>query len=169
MPFAQPSDLSTWVGYDVPVDRATLMIEAAQASVVTAAGVPIAEQADDVVTLDGNGARVLLLPAWPVTAVTTVEVDDDPVTDFTWTRTGELRRTGGWAARTVVVVTYTHGYPETEVPTTIKGVTLEVAARGLANPQSFRAFQTDGTNAQFAGVVMDLTDDERDLVLRALG
>lgn len=169
MPFAQPSELSTWVGYDVPADRATLMLEAAEAAVVTAAGVPIAEQADDEVTLDGNGARVLLLPAWPVTDVATVEVDGDPVTDFTWTRAGELRRTVGWNARTVVVVTYTHGYPAAEVPTTIKGVTLEVAARGLVNPQSFRAFQTDGTNAQFADVVMDLTDDERDRVLRALG
>lgn len=169
MPFATAADLSLWVGYDVPADRAGLALDLAEASVVTAAGVPINAATADEATLDGNGADVLLLPAWPVTAVGAVTVDGTAVTNYTWTRAGELRRTAGWARGTVVVVTYDHGFAATEIPSTIKAVTLEVAARGLANPQSFRAFQTDGTNAQFSNDVLDLTVSERDRVLRALG
>lgn len=168
MAFATAADLSLWVGYDVPADRAGLVLEMAEASVVTAAGVPIAAATGAEATLDGNGAAVLLLPFWPVTAVTTVTVDETAIPDYTWTRAGELRRTAGWARGAVVVVTYDHGFSDTEIPPTIKTVTLEVAARGLANPQSFRAFQTDGTNAQFSSDVLDLTVSERDRVLRAL-
>lgn len=172
MAFATPADLSTFVGYDVDEARATLFLDLASASIADAAGVPIVDTADDEAVLYGNGSVVLLLPAYPVTAVGQVLVDDVAVTDFTWSRAGELRRAGGWTRGATIAVTYSHGYVAAAVPATVRSVCLEVAARGLMNPQRLQSYTGDGTAAVF-GVgsalhTLDLTDDERDRVRRAL-
>lgn len=172
MAFATQDDLEAFVGHPVDATRAQLLLDLASASVAEAAGVPIAALDGDEVTLYGTGSPLLLLPAWPVTAVATVTVDGTAVTGFTWNRAGELRYSGGWTRGADIVVTYSHGYAEAAVPTTIKSVTLEVAARGLMNPQRLQSYTGDGTAAVF-GVgsalrTLDLTDTERDRVMRAL-
>lgn len=168
MAFATRDELALVVGHTIDQARADLLLDLASASVAEAAGVPIAAAADATATLTGTGNRVLLLPAWPVTDVSEVTVDGTAVSGYTWTRSGELRRTAGWTLGAEIVVTFDHGYAEAAVPDAVKGVTLEVAARALMNPQGLKSYNGDGTVVQFGDGVLDLTLSQRDRVLRAL-
>ncbi len=175
MAFATPAELQFFIGADVPTDRAWMMLTLASGAIVATAGVPIAQIDDDEVTIDGNGAPSVLLPSWPVTDVTDVKVAGEALAadDYSWSRAGELRRTHGrWPARLrAIEVTYTHGYAE--VPDEIKAVTLQVAARGISNPQALNTFGdgqvTSGYGGGGTGVqVLTLYRHEEDLVRLAL-
>lgn len=188
MQFASAFELSAFIDAEVSEQRAELILTMASSAVATAAGVPIGRVEDDTVTLDGNGAPSLLLPAWPVVAVATVAVDGDQLADgsWSWSRTGELRRHGGvWPSRLRAVdVTYTHGYvlpgdgtdpDDVDLPSDIKGVTLQVAARAALNPGRLNSFTAGGGGdaAGFGGggsgvQVLELYRSEQDLVRRAL-
>lgn len=97
---------------DADMDQADLLLAGATARIRALTGQWISEVVDDVFTTDAPVSRVLWLPQRPVTAVASVTVDGDVVTD--WVRRGSrLRRTGPWATaceESEVVVTYTHGY-----------------------------------------------------------
>ncbi len=168
MAFAELEELSVLVGYTVEVARANLVLEIASAAVVDAADVPIEQVVNDELVLPGSGSSLLLLPAWPVTAVGSVTADGVTLTadSYSWTRAGELRRPAGWSRDTEYLVTYTHGYQPEEIPTAVKSVTLQVAARIVANPQAMSQLSTDGMAGRFAANA--LTDDECDLVARAI-
>jgi hypothetical protein len=185
--FATAEDLVDWMGQDVPQSRADLLLQLASSAVVNAAGVPIVETTETI-TVDGNGASSMVLPSYPVTNVDQVKVDDDALDadGYTWSRTGELRRRGGrvWPARLrAIEVTYTHGYvvpgegvdpADVTMPDEIQLVTLQAAARAVANPARFNSFGDPvAGNVGFGGGgdgarVIDLVRGEIDLVTRAL-
>jgi hypothetical protein len=116
-PLATVADL-TARGVTLAADEETLVgtyIESVSAAVRDAAGVPIS-QAVSTVVLAGTGDRLLRLPGLPVTAVDTVLLDGEPVTDWSLKRTlGGLWRASGWQAvpcgepSEVTVQDMTHG------------------------------------------------------------
>lgn len=115
-----------------------VMLDVASASVRAAAGVPIS-QATSTVTLDGWGDTILRLPGAPVTAVASVSIDGDAVTDYKVTAAG-LWRSSGWghpAEPAEVEVTYTHGL--VNIPPDIVDLVCNLAAAGMAEAASLAA------------------------------
>src|SRR5699024_9585883 len=95
--------------------EAELLLELASSAVRAAAGQMLTATSDDEVTLMGTTGSWLVLPEQPVTGISSVEVDGEPVDDYT--RFGSrLWRDAGWAdhpSRPMpVTVVYDHGYVE---------------------------------------------------------
>lgn len=104
-------------------------LDVASAAVRDAAGAPIS-QTTSTITLEGEPDPRLRLPGLPVTAVSVVEVDGEPVTDWRL-RSGALWRACGWSSGepSDVEVTYTHGLPS--VPADIVDLVCRIAAAAL--------------------------------------
>lgn len=102
----------------------------------------------DELTLDGNGARELLLPTVRVSEIATVTesgVELVDGTDFEWSADGLLRRLAGlsWPrAYRSIVVELTHGYDDdpdapaesSGAPPDLRDMACGVAARGFDSP-----------------------------------
>jgi hypothetical protein len=127
---ADPADLAVWLG--VPADDAKLLqaLGAASSRFRGAVRHHVSFVAGDTVTLDGNGKESLLLPAAPVTAVTSVRLDGEVLiydTDYRWSQDGFLRRVGRcWPDKLrCVEVVYSHGYQQ--IPEDIAEVVIDQA------------------------------------------
>jgi len=173
MTFATVSELEDFADGDkfMALELASAAVEAA-AKLVHAT---IAQLPDEESVLDGQGTSVVNLPTWPVTDVTTVEVDGEPVTDFTWSRNGVLQRTNGvWPqGRRNVRTVATYGFAPDKVPEAIRTVTLQVAVEAQANPLSLNSFSDGQVSAGFGGggtgaEVLVLTNRQREMVVRAI-
>lgn len=159
--FASSTDLQNWLQLStVNTAAAELALNVASSTIRTWCGWPISEEEDVTAVLDGTGGRTLWLPTLKLTAVSSVEVDADPLTvgtDFDWTSYGKLIRSGRWPSTPrSVEVTYTHGYEV--VPDAVKGACLMVAARAYNNPEMMRSrtriagpFQEQATFAELDG------------------
>lgn len=127
-PLATTADLPASV--DVS-DTATVtrMLAAASAIVREAAGSPISETMSTI-NVGGNRSRWLTLPGAPVTAVASVSIDDEAVSDWRLID-GRLWRACGWDSCEPVIVTVvmTHGYAE--VPADIVEMVASLAAAGI--------------------------------------
>lgn len=128
------------------LDQATAVVE-------NYLGQPVELVEDDEVILDGSGTKVLLLPAFPVTEVTSVIVDEETLTegtDYEWSATGELRRKGTWpAALRSVEVTYSHGYAT--VPPVIVAVVAALAGRIYGTPLTVRQESMGAYSVTYTG------------------
>ena len=99
MPFASYSDLEDRlrVTFDAAEQvQATALLDQAEQIIKATAGQTIDQVSNDTVTVYGDGTGVILLPEYPVTAVTSV-VDWDAATltvdvDYRWSTLGVLRR-----------------------------------------------------------------------------
>ncbi|MGW4030751.1 hypothetical protein ACWEFL_15765 [Streptomyces sp. NPDC004838] len=129
---------------------AALLLELALGAIEEEAGQAL-ESATDTVVLDGpsrsdgayqsgTGTDRLILPRWPVTAVTSVEVDGEALVhghteDYTWSAAGVLTRVGGhWPSHDrAIEVVYTAGF--TKLPTGLKRIGLRLAVGAWANPE----------------------------------
>lgn len=159
-PLATVDQLAAFIGGDVNADSADLYLDIASGMVRDYLNQQITEVLNDVVILDPvNGANVLL-PETPVTKILSVEV----LTDGTWTlcdpssyvaslNTGlivglshvDVRwpyTAGSWR------VTYSHGFED--VPSTIVGVVLGVAARGYSSPVSVQQERIGNYQVRYA-------------------
>lgn len=119
--------------------QAQAMLDQATAEMLEHMDRDVTVIANDVVTLDASGPS-LLLPAWPVTAVSEVTVDGVALSlpgDIQWYPDGRLFRLAGgspmsWGVkRQSIVVTYSHG--ET-TSAGLKSVCMARAGRLLENP-----------------------------------
>ncbi|MFJ9443245.1 mobile element protein [Kitasatospora sp. NPDC101235] len=128
---ADPAELAVWLG--VPADDPKLVaaLTAASRRFRGAVRHPVTRVTGDVTVLDGNGRTSLLLPAAPVTAVTSVTVNGALLTegtDYRWSADGYLRRLGGctWPdlLRSVTVV-WDHG--DAIVPEDIQEAVIDQA------------------------------------------
>lgn len=111
-----------------------------------AGGQAVSLVAGDVATLDGDGSRLLLLPQYPVTAVTSVEVDgEDATADVQWSEHGLLRREVAFpdVFRSVVVV-YSHGYDP--VPDDVVDAVLDMAEAAWRLPAGIDSMQLGATS-----------------------
>jgi len=128
--------LASLVG-EVDAAKATTVIEAATAVVQLHAGQDLLFLADDTAELEGDIASDLHLPQRPVTAVASVELDGEPVTDYV--RQGaKLWRACGWQRcyprPSTVVVTYSHGYQDDDQRLQLaKSVCLVLAVAAYQN------------------------------------
>lgn len=116
MAFATSSDLATRLKRTftaVESDQADLLLAGATAQIRALTGQWISEVVDDTFTTDAPLSRVLWLPERPVTAVLSVTLDGEAVTDFR-RRGSRLIRHDPWATCEGVelVAVYTHGYSD---------------------------------------------------------
>lgn len=105
-------------------------LDVASTAVREAAGVAIS-QTGSTVAVEGQPEQWLTLPGPPVTAVDTVELDGEAVTDWRL-RSGRLWRACGWqtgCGPSEVTVTYTHGL--LSVPADIVDLVCRLAAAAL--------------------------------------
>lgn len=174
MAFATADDLFDFLGsIDSPTsgqtDRATLLVDLAQAAIEEEAGQAL-EEAETTETLDGNGREELNLSRWPVSDVASVAEDGEALTfddDYRWSASGVLYRVDGWweDKPRIVVVTYTAGWDP--IPTKMKQLCLQVAARAWANPEGASSKTIDGVgSSRFATRGLELSEEERRIVGR---
>lgn len=104
-------------------------------------------QATDTISLVGTTESWLPLPERPVTEVSSVTIDGQPIDD--WQLHGSrLWRSDGWAASayepSTVEVTYTHGYPPGHQALQLaRGATLAVVRDWAANPTAATSIRID--------------------------
>lgn len=115
-------------------------LDVASTSVREAAGSPISETTSTI-TLEGEPGQWLTLPGLPVSAVATVEVDGETVTDWRL-RSQRLWRAVGWTGcdgPSEVEVTQTHGLAD--VPSDI----VDLVCRMVAGALKAQRAEEDGT------------------------
>jgi hypothetical protein len=156
--------------------QAEFFLELAGACIEEEAGQSL-ELSTDTVTLDGNGARKLVLPRWPVTAVESVTVlhdeDDDEVLtfgadhDFTWSAAGTLtRRCACWpeGERNIEAVV-TAGL--VSMPTSLKRVALRLCVGPWSNPNNLASESLGDLSRSFntaTDLGMELSNSDKKLV-----
>jgi hypothetical protein len=153
---ATPADLRTLLGEDsasLTDAEAELMLELATGAVQAAAGQDILE-ATETITLIGTVESWLSLPQRPVTAVSSVSLDGDTVTDYK--RFGDrLWREDGWASSAYepseVQVAYTHGLASTDQRIQLaRSAVLAIAAQLFSNPNGATGFSIDDYREQYS-------------------
>lgn len=162
--------LPAWTGEQE--ETAELLLDLADGVIEDETGQSL-EASTDTVILDGSGTAKLVLPRWPVTAVTSVTLlkddgDDEDLTygedhDYTWSAAGVLTRKGAcWPCgdRSVQAVV-TAGF--TVIPAGVRRIELRLCAAAWSNPSNLTA-ETLGDlsrsfNAQDIG--MELSDKDR--------
>lgn len=147
---AFPAELA--VPLKVPADDPLLLfaLTAASRRFKGAVRHPVLRVTDDTVTLSGDGTNRLLLPAAPVNAITSVEVDGEPVTDYKVRRqAGVLLRTSGcgWPDWAEITVLYDHGYDP--IPEDVQEVVLDQARAIYRVQPGVQTMQAGGESVTF--------------------
>ena len=115
-----------------PRSLAVALLESVSSAVREAAGCPIT-QVTAQIGLAGTWEQFLSLPVGPVTAVTEVQVDGKPVSDWKL-RDGRLWRAGGWGAQhRDISMTVTYGYAT--VPADIVTLVCSFVGAGMIAAQ----------------------------------
>lgn len=166
------------------IAQAELLIELAEGAIDDELGQPL-EESTDTVTLDGptqpgtpgTGSHRLVLPRWPVTAVTSVTLlhDDAPDEtlehgadhDYTWSESGILTRIGGWwpTGDQAIQVVYTAGYAT--VPKGVKRAALRLAAAAWGNPELLSSETLGDHSRSWSADALGMTLSQADIT--ALG
>lgn len=162
--YATVDELAVWMGRDpasldaTETARATLLLESATGAIDTAVEQPLT-QSTDTITVPGTGTTQLVLPRWPVTSVTSVEVTEggtvtaltEGESGYAWAREGILTRRGGvWPAcpGDVVEVVYTAGWAP--IPADVRAACLALAAARWPNPAGVQSEQLGDHRIQWA-------------------
>lgn len=140
-----------------PEPKVTVVLEAAQRAVEGVVGMPFNAAAALTATMTGRGDKLLTLPRWPVSTVTTVTVDgvvEAEGTDYVVDPAGYLERLplGGlwWSEPRGIVVVYDAGWAdETKAPTGLRQLVAQIATRVWQAGIAFA--ETDGP----AGMVQE--------------
>lgn len=103
-----------------------------------------------VMTIDGNGSRVLNLPTLRLNAVESVTVEGTALdaAGYVWSAGGQLYRDAGWPIgfRSVTAVV-DHGYDT--IPDDVRIVVCSLAARYYSNPERLRSKTVGATASTF--------------------
>lgn len=151
MQYATTAELTNLA--DCEPDSAELMVKLASSTVDAYLRHSLGET-DESQVLAASGERTLwVVPAgWPLSAVS-VALGDDALTegeDFRVRADGALWRLDGKRWDTEAEVSYTTGFAEGSAELlTAKRVTLELAARAVANPQLLDSLSVDGAAPSF--------------------
>jgi hypothetical protein len=149
---ADPEDLAAWLGVPANDPKLLQALAAASSRFRGAVRHHVSFVADDTLVLDGNGKESLLLPTAPVTAVTSVELDDVPLlygSDYEWSADGFLRRVGGcWPDRLhCIEVICSHGYAP--IPEDISEVVIDQARAQYAVRPGLTSMTVGGQSVAF--------------------
>jgi hypothetical protein len=157
--FASVAELQTSMGVTftagAAADQAQAKLDQATAEMKSYMHQDIA-QATETVTLDPEDRGVVMLPQFPVTAVTSMVVDGvtlNVTTDVDWYRSGILKRDNSatWGSRRqTIVVNYTHGY--VTIPDDLKSVCKARAERLLDNPTAVANEQAGSYSGNYGPV-----------------
>jgi hypothetical protein len=163
VPFVSRIDLSNAIRRDLTDDEyAKDCVDAACDMCRTISEQDFNAVDDDEVALDGSGTDALLLPQLPVTEVSDVTLTDEAVTDFKLNGNGVLLRDspGVWTkGRQNVVVTYSHGYANADLPRDVRMVALKIAERLFS--QGAAVFESLGAySVRYEKSASDLTANE---------
>lgn len=149
--------------------RAAAILNTAAGAVEDATEQTLAS-ASETALIDSDGTADVILPRWPVTAVTAVRTTRPPAaipeTAYTWSETGIITREHGcWpAGHRILEVTYTAGYEQ--LPTALAGVVLELAARVWANPVGAAGEQAGSYSIQWRAYGIELTAAQQRVIDR---
>lgn len=150
LPIVSAEDLASYLQRsDLDRSTADLAVAGASGTVRDYCGWAIT-LAEETLTVDGSGGRILLLPTLQLTAVPEVRVDGVvlAVGEFTWSVSGRLYRDVGWPRRyRAVEVDCTHGHDP--APDAVRVVALEVAARAYSNPERLSTKGVGNTSAGY--------------------
>jgi hypothetical protein len=170
-------------------EQAELLLDLAEGEIDDVTGQSLALSTDTVV-LDsptrqnpgsgstGTGSHTLVLPRWPVTAVTSVTLlgdseADEELTfgkdhDYTWSAAGTLTRIGGWwpTHDQCVQVVYTAGYDP--VPAGAKRIELRMAAAAWGNPLLLASESLGDHSRSFSAEALGMSLSEKDRKLLGL-
>jgi hypothetical protein len=167
-PLADPAELAASLGVPATDPKLVWALNAASRRFRGAVRHPVSAVTGDSFVLDGGGRESVLLPAAPVTAVSSLTLNGESLaegTDFEWSADGFLRRLGGcWPDRLRCIQgVYDHGY--NPVPEDIAEVVID-QARALyridpgvqqktvgSQSVTFGAQAATGVTAQWAAVV----------------
>lgn len=132
--YATPTELAGFLQKDLDTYSATQALTLASADFAQAAGTRF-ESTAVTYQAEGDSGNRLVLPFWPIIAVSAVRVAGVAVTDYT--RIGQIMyRSAGWGGWTfppaLVEVDLTHGY--TTIPDDVKAAVLETAAQAYDIP-----------------------------------
>ena len=182
-PFITTADLGDYIGIDVTADGGALIAIDAACDICRDVADQTFNLGTATVTLDGTGTDMLLLPRLPVVNAGTVNVGGTAITDYVvdtdrgalvrklpdegadyWTTV--LPQNVVWpAGRQNVQVTYEHGYPDAELPRSVRMVALTIASRLVI--QGVAQYETVGDVQMRYGVnSTDLTDGERRILYK---
>jgi len=135
-------------------------VEAAADDVRTLCGWHIAPSVEEVLTVDGPGGRVLILPTLWVTAITAI-VDDGvtlPATNaYTWGVSGVVRRIDGgfWSTKQrAIAVSLSHGYPA--CPPAVRREVARVAAAPAGGPVALTSGQLGQLQVSYGAPSIDV-------------
>ena len=186
--FATASDLNTYTGTTVATARAEQLLDLASGVIRAYTGQYIERVLNDTIVVPGNHTYLLSLPERPVLAVDSVTVGDTALTvdnDYVWDGFGNLYRgasvtgvlvvngpgtllsdRGDWGGPgTQVTVQYDHGFAT--IPSDVKAVCLQMAARALSSPDGVNSETVGSYSVSYArssGVM--LTPDEQNILDR---
>lgn len=169
MAYATPADLASFLQVpSVDTASATLILQMCTDAIEAEIGQSLGQQNVVALLLDGpNGSAVLILPGFPVTAVTSIEVLARDLTwqmltegtDYTWSKDGIVTRVfattdpqgpiaPAWPSRPQSIrVSYSRG--EGTLPSAAKTLCLMVAGRLFPNPSALQSEQIGGMNLRF--------------------
>lgn len=158
------------VGLDVTDPLVAGAVRRASGRFRDAVGHSVTRVDADVVYLNGGGSGVLRLPGAPVAGLF-IEVDGEPLierTDYTVDRALGLVKLKGRRMFPDdfgnVRVTYTHGYPENEVPEGIQHVVAELSEMLLNTEAGIQSRGVLGDNVAFGAAVVGSTQAWTDAV-----
>lgn len=168
---ATSEDLRNYLGIqEIDRARADFILGGVTTEVIKASGGQSFDKIDtDMVTLDGSGHSVLMLPLIPVhdvLAVTEAGVELEE-SAYEWSHTGILRKLNSyWLQRfRNVTVQYRYGYEE--VPEDVRLLIVRVSARGFVNPTGLVQENVGSTGAGYgfdASRIPQLTESDREVL-----
>lgn len=167
-----PEDLASLLESDLDAYKANMLVECATAVVQSVTGRPpqriVEVEDDEVVDLMGTTAAWLHLPQRPVTAVTSLTIDDgeELVAGTDFKRFGSrLWRACGWATcwtePSTIAVTYTHGYPEGHQGLQLaRSATISLIKGAYGNPGGATQVRIDDYSAMYSALSAQMDASE---------
>lgn len=170
---ATVDDYTARFGAPADVQRVERLLGDASSMVREVAGLTISRVDDDEITVSPGGtSEAIVLPEFPVLAVSTIAVDGTPVptTDWRWAPSGIVTRCCGSWSTAPVTVTYSHGYDP--VPDWIAALVCAMAyeSTGALGRGGEQTIATGGQSVTYvqsrAGLYIPPADLGRVLALR---
>jgi len=173
-PLVGPDDFAEWFSIVAPsndeLNRIQTACEIASADCRAETNQQLSVSTDTVTINQRGGSREIILPQWPVTAILSLIIDGNALTettDYVWSQTGVISPViqsmlfSCWREWRQVVVTYTHGW--SPLPRDIAGVCLARAKRLYDAPNAqIVEKETLGTwSVTYAPLMDGLTEAEK--------
>lgn len=147
---ADPDELAALSGIPADDGRLLAVLRAESRRFAGAVRHPVRLVDADTVILDGHGTRSLILPAVPVVAVTSVQVDGEELAAdaYEWSADGLLERAELWPRRRRAIrVVYSHGYDP--IPGPVSAAVIQAAHLALVVEPGVSSLSVGGMSISY--------------------